>query len=413
MQNADSMLVRRLPALRYPNFRRYMVGQTTSIAGTWLQSVALGWLVLRLTNNGASVGLITAAQFAPALLLGAWAGAVADRFDSRRAVLALQVLLGTQACALAILVFTHRAALWSLCALAVVQGVGSAFDPPIRQSLMNELVGDPELPNAIATNSMLVQLGLIFGPTLAAILIPTVGLGWCFVVNASSYAAMFLAIRSLRTADMVKRPRPNSVDSSVRAGFAYLRQRPDMQLLLAVVALGSLVAFRLEVILPLLAKRELRGGSGLFSAMTALRGAGAFVASLYLASRTGAPRIWMMRAAALCLAGSLAAMTIPNRAVVLVALVPAGFGMLMVMVMTLSMTHVLADPEFRGRLVAVWFVVMNGGVVAGALFTGAIAQHLGSRMALATGSVVMVVVSLLLTRRAHLVVVDQMRGAIA
>jgi len=390
--------VERLPALRYPNFRRYMAGQVASIAGTWLQTVALGWLVLDLTGDGSAVGLVISAQYVPALLLGVWAGAVADRFDARRAVVGLQVLLGCQAAALAVLVFTDRAALWSLCLLAMVQGVGNAFDQPIRQSLMNETVGDQELPNAIATNSTLVQIGLILGPALAAMLIPTVGIGWCFVVNAASYVVMFVAIRSIRPGEMIHRPRATGGDSSVRAGLAYVRRHGDIRLMLMVLVAGSLMAFRLEVVLPVLARRGLHGGSGLYAAMTVVRGVGALVVSLHLASRVGPPPLKFLRRMCLVLALGSALAAVPNTGVALAALVPVGFGMLGTVVSTLSLTQLLASPEYRGRVVALWFVVMNGGVVVGALLTGSIVEHLGSRQSLLIGAAMMVVVWVLLGR---------------
>ncbi len=404
MTSSDSRIewaVARLPALRSRNFRRYMAGQVASIAGTWLQSVALGWLVLKLTHDGSAVGLVTAAQFAPALILGVWAGAVADRFDARRAVMGLQVLLGAQAASLAVLVFTDHASLWSLCLLAMVQGVGNAFDQPLRQALMNETVGDRELPNAIATNSMLVQIGLILGPSLAAVLIPTVGIGWCFAVNAASYAVMLVAIRSIRPDEMVRRPRSKGADASVRAGLVYLRQRRDIRFLLVVLAAGSMLAYRLEVVLPVLASRDLHGGSALFAVMTASRGLGALGVSLYLASRIGPPPFQFMRRMGLVMAAGLGLMAVPFTPVVLVALVPVGLGMLGSVGSTLALTQLLASPEFRGRVVAVWFVVMNGGVVFGALFTGALVEHLGTRETVLIGAGTMLVLWAILGRSAR------------
>ncbi|MFM2071982.1 MAG: mfs transporter [Actinomycetota bacterium] len=397
-----SRLADHFPALRSHNYRRYMVGQSASIAGTFLQSVALGWLVLQLTKDGSAVGLVIAAQFVPALALGAWAGSVADRFDARRAVLVLQVLLGVQATALAVLVLTDHAALWSLCLLAMVQGVGSAFDPPLRQSLMNETVGDTEIASAVATNATMVQMGMILGPALAAVIISTVGIGWCFAVNAVSYSVMFLAIKSIKPGLLVRRERVPGADTSVRAGLRYLRSRPDIRLLLLVLGVTSLVALRLEVILPVLAERGLGGGAALYALMTAVRGGGALVAALYLASRKGTPPVHLMRRGCACLALSLAAMATPNTAVAVVAMFPVGIGLLSAIVGTLSLTQVLASPEFRGRVVAVWFVVLNGGVVFGALLTGWIVEHLGTRAALLVGAASAAAAYALLGRRAHL-----------
>jgi MFS family permease len=387
----------RFPALRSRNYRRYALGQTASIGGTWLQSVALSWYVLEHHGSGRAVGLVLAAQFAPAVLLGAWAGVVADRFDARRVVLACQVVLGAQATALAVAVFTGFTPLWVLVVLALWQGAGTSFDQPIRQGLMNDLVGDAELPTAVAMNSALVQMGLILGPALAALLIHTVGTAWCFVVNACSFGLMYVAISSIRPSEMFHRPRNGAGDGSLRAGFAYMRSRRDIQTMLAVMVLSSLVAFRLEVLLPILAK-DLHGGSSLFSVMTMLRGAGALAASLWFASRTAAPRPSQLRVATAIMCGSLIVLTIPNRTVALIALVPAGLGLLSSMVITLSLTQVLASPEFRGRMVALWFVALNGGMVVGSLLTGAIADARGPQFTFGVGAASLAAIVVGLTR---------------
>ena len=193
----------RFPAFRTRAFRRYAVGQTASMGGTWLQNIALAWLVLEQTNNGRYVGLVGGAQFLPPLLLGAWAGTLADRIDVRRAVLALQVVLGAQATILTVLVFTDSATIGRILVLALLQGAASAFDPPIRQGLMNRIVGDEDLTNAVATNSALVHIGAIVGPMIAGILISTVGTPWCFLANAVSYAVMFGAIGSIRPTELI------------------------------------------------------------------------------------------------------------------------------------------------------------------------------------------------------------------
>jgi MFS family permease len=388
----------RFPAFRHRNFRCYAVGQLASIAGTWMQNVAMAWLVLELTDSGAAVGLVSAALFAPSLVFGAWAGTIADRYDARRSVMWLQVMLGLQAVALAALVFAGAEQLWSLVLLALWNGVGGALDRPVRQTLINELVGDAELSNAIATNSALVQLGLIAGPALGAVLIATVGTAWCFAVNAASYAVMFVAIASIRPAEMIKRPKATGADASVRAGLRHLRARPDLRLLLTALALASLIAYRIEVLLPLLAK-ELGGGSGLFAALTVVRGLGALAASLFLASHFGAPSFRMLRNSLALMAMAMFALAVPVRAIALVAAFPVGIGFMGSMVSTLALTQLLASAEYRGRLVAVWFVVLSGGVVVGSLITGALADLLGAGVTTALGAASLVLIAALVARR--------------
>lgn len=353
------------------------MGQLASIGGTWLQNVALAWLVLELTDSGWAVGLVSASLFAPSLLFGAWAGAIADRFDARRTIIALQVVLGLQAVALAALVFADAEALWSLVLLALWNGVGGTFDRPIRQTLMNELVGDAELPNAIATNSALVQLGLIVGPAVGAVLIDTVGIGWCFAVNAATYVVMIVAITAIRPADMIERPRAEGDAASVRAGLAYLRGHRRVQMMLIALALASILAYRIEVLLPLLAK-ELGGGSGLFATLTVVRGFGALAAALFLASRFGSPSVTMFGRALGLMGVSLFVMAVPVTWIAVAAAFPVGVGLMLSMVCTLSLTQLWAGAEYRGRVVAIWFVVLSAGIVVGSLVVGGLADLIGA-----------------------------------
>ncbi len=366
----------RFPAFRHRNFRVYAIGQLASIGGTWLQNVALAWLVLERTGSGAAVGLVSASLFAPSLLFGAWAGAIADRFDARRTIIALQFVLGAQAVALAALVFAGAEELWSLVLLALWNGIGGTFDRPIRQTLMNELVGDAELPNAIATNSALVQLGLIVGPAIGAVLIETVGIAWCFAVNAGTYVVMIVAISAIRPAEMIERPRAIGEHASVRAGVAYLRGHHDVQMMLIALALASVFAYRIEVLLPLLAK-DLGGDAGLFATMTVVRGFGALAAALFMASRFGSPSVTLFGRALALMAVSLCVMAVPVTWIAVVAAFPVGVGLMLSMVCTLSLTQLWAGAEYRGRVVAIWFVVLSAGIVVGSLVVGALADLIG------------------------------------
>jgi MFS family permease len=406
--DATGVIVRKFPALAHRNFRRYALGQAFSMGGTWLQTVALAWLVLNLTKSGSTVGIVAAAQFVPSLLLSPFAGTIADRFDARKAVLALQVVLGLQATALAILVFTHSARVWSLIALTFLQGIGWAFDPPIRQSLMNELVGDDVFANAIATNSALAHLGSIVGPMIAALLISTVGTPWCFAVNALSYVGMFFAIKSIRPSEMNHREKITDASGSMRAGFAYLRSRPDVLLLLGVLCISMLFAGRLEVLIPILAQGELRGGEQLFSNMNVARGIGSLCASLYVASRPRPPTIRALRLGSLCIAAALAIAAIPfqplglRQVVVLVCLVFAGIGTMFAIVTTLSMSQLLVDATMRGRTAGVWFLCMNAGTVVGSPLVGWVSDKYGTSTTLAFGAISMLVVFIITAPTAKL-----------
>jgi MFS family permease len=391
-EHAPQGMFSHFPAFRHRNFQLYAVGQLASIGGTWMQNVALSWLVLDLTDSGTAVGLISACLFIPSFLFGAWAGAIADRFDARRTIIWLQVFLGLQATVLALVVAAGWESMGLLVVLSLWNGVGGTFDRPIRQTLMNELVGDEALPNAIATNSSLVQLGLITGPAVGAVLIRYAGIAWCFGVNAMTYAVMFVAIAAVRPNELVIRPKATGDDASVRAGLAYLRGRKDVMLLMLAMALTSLLAYRIDVIMPVLAK-DLGGGSGLFAGMTVVRGCGALSAALFLASRFGTPSLRLFRNSLALFAASLAVMAVPVRWVAIVACFPVGVGFMMSMVCTLSLTHLWAGPTYRGRVVAVWFVVLGAGVVVGSLLAGAMVDAIGpdATLVAAAISVAMVV----------------------
>jgi MFS family permease len=386
------------PAFRHRNFRYYAVGQLASIGGTWMQNVAMAWLVLELTGSGTAVGLIGAALFAPSLVLGAWSGSVADRFDARRTVIVLNLVLGAQAVALAWLVFSGAEQFWSLFVLALWNGVASTFDRPIRQTLMNELVGDAELPNAIATNSALVQLGLVVGPAVAAVLIDTIGIAWCFAANAGTYAVMIAAIIAIRPSEMVARPKASGESASVRAGLVYLRRQRDVQTMLIALAWASALAYRVDVLQPLLAK-HLGHGSGLFAAMTVVRGCGALAGAVFLASRLGSPSMRLFVRALVLMALALIVMAIPVTWVAVVASFPVGMGMMLSLVCTLSLTQLWSDSEYRGRVVAIWFVVLGAGVVAGSVLAGALADVLGVPEVVALAGASLLALAALVERR--------------
>jgi MFS family permease len=385
------------PAFRHRNFRYYAIGQLASIGGTWMQTVALAWLVLDLTDSGTWVGIVSAAMWLPSLVLGAWSGAVADRYDARRTVLYLQVVLGLQAVALAALVFAGAQAMWSLIVLSLWNGIAGTFDRPIRQALMNELVGDDELPNAIASNSALVQIGLIVGPAIGAVLIETVGIAWCFAANAATYVVMTVSIAAIRASDMLVRPKATGNAASVAAGIAYVRANHDITLMLTALVVASLLAYRLDVLLPLIA-RNLGHGSGVFAALTVVRGFGALAAALLLASRFGRPSVRMFAVAALVMGCSLAIMAVPVTWVALAAAFPAGAGMMLSLVCTLSLTQLWAEPAYRGREVALWFVVLGAGVVVGSVLTGAVADLIGSPLTSLAAGVSMVPLAILVSR---------------
>ena len=190
---------RTFSALSIPNFRRYFFGQSTSLIGTWMQSVAQSWLVFTLTHSATAIGFVLALQTLPVLLLGPYGGVIADRVDKRRSMIALQTLMGVQALVLGLLVVTHVVVFWEICVLAVVLGLNNCFENPARQSFVREMVGAEQVRNAVSLNSTMVNAARAVGPAVAGLLIATVGVGVCFLVNAVSFIAVVYSLVSMDT----------------------------------------------------------------------------------------------------------------------------------------------------------------------------------------------------------------------
>lgn len=385
-------VVAKLPSLRSRNFRRYLLGQAFSLGGTNLQAIAVAWLVVDTHGEGRALGLVLACQFLPAVLVGPNAGAVADRFDPRRVVLGLQVLLGLQSATLATMVFTGHTSLPVLCSLAVVQGVGGAFDWPVRQSMVALTVPLADLSNAVATASMVAQTGSILGPAFGALLIPTLGVGWCLALNAASYVGLFFAVLSMRASEFNPRTNTTTVRGSTVAGVRYVRRRRDLQLQLMVVGLAGLVAHRIDVVFPVLARNELHGGSVLYSLLVFGRGVGTVIATALIAVRRSVPQLQLQRWSCLGIAAAWLILTIHAAPVAVLGTVVIGFAMSGAGITNLTLIQSWCAPEYRGRVLGFWYTSMNLSIVLGSLLTGALVDHFGTAPTIVVGSLTMVVV---------------------
>src|SRR3954452_24025680 len=214
-------------SLKVRNYRLYAAGQLVSLTGTWMQRVAQDWLVLDLTNSGTALGVVTALQFGPALVLGLWGGVIADRGNKRRILFATQTGLAFVALMLGLLDVTGIVQYWHVLTLALVLGVVSAIDMPVRQSFVVEMVGRDELTNAVGINSTIFNSGRILGPAVAGVTISAVGTGWAFLANALSSVAVLGALYAMRPRELHPAPRVERAGRQLRAGFRYVRSRPD------------------------------------------------------------------------------------------------------------------------------------------------------------------------------------------
>ena len=268
------------------NYRLFFTGQIVSVAGTWMQNIALAWLVIELSGSPLAVGALAFCRFVPFLVLGLVAGVVVDRFDTRRLLVATQGAAMLVSIALAAVTLAGVATLPVVYALAALGGLVLVFDAPGRQTLTFQMVGHDELQNAVALNSGLFNASRVIGPAIAGLLIATVGTGVCFVVNAVSFLSVLVALRLMREEELYhveKRPETRVV-AGIREGLAWAWRAPTARVVLVVVTVVSTVGFNFHVLVPLLASQSLDVGAGMFGVLSAAFGLGALVGALATAS---------------------------------------------------------------------------------------------------------------------------------
>src|SRR5580693_7725956 len=280
-------------ALSVPNFRRYVSGQSLSLIGTWVETVAQALLVLRLTHSGTVLGLTTAARYAPILVLSPYAGLLVDRYSKRRVLLGTQIGLGLVSAVLGTVVLTGLVRLWQVVVLALLFGTLSAVDNPARQAFVPEVVGGDLVRNAVTLNSTSVNVARVIGPTIAAVLAGTIGIGWCFVVNAASFGFVIVSLLSLDTRRLYPVPPVPRGRGQLRAGLRYAAGVPAIIRPLLMMALVGTFTFEFEVSLPLLAETTFHGTATTYSALIGALGVGAVAGGLYVArsARTGVARL--------------------------------------------------------------------------------------------------------------------------
>jgi len=376
-------------SLQHRNFRLFFTGQLVSLVGTWMQSIALSWLVYRLTGQATLLGLVVFATQGPIFLLGSFGGVLADRMDPRRLVLITQVVQMAQAFLLAWLTLTGRVQVWHILTLAGALGVASAFDLPGRQVLVARTVDREHLPNAIALNSSIFHGSRVLGPAVAGIMVAAVGEGWCFLANAVSFLAAIAALMMMRLPPWVPRGVHPAVFAHLLEGVRFVRRDKRVTLLLILLGIVCLMGMPYTVLMPVYADSILHGGPRAMGLLMAASGTGAVLAAVALAGRRrteGLEQIAYLGAigtglALVCFAYS--------RVFWLSALIMVPVGMTMVAHMTSNNTLVqmLIPDEMRGRVMAFHAMVFTAGMPLGALLAGFAAHRIGAPLTTALGGV--------------------------
>nr|PPQ57501.1 MFS transporter [Streptomyces sp. QL37] len=379
-------------SLRVRNFRLFTLGQLASVTGTWMMFTAQDWLVLRMSDDSAgALGLVTAAQFTPVLLLTLLGGRLADRYDKRKLLIAANGLLALLALALAAVVLSGQPRLWHIVVCALGIGVVNAVEIPARMAFVSEMVGSDLLPNASALSAAYFNSARVLGPAAAGILIHVWGVPTVVLLNAVSYLGTLVALLRMRPSEL-HRSGARPARGGVAAGLRYIRGRPDLLLPLLLVAVIGLVGFNFQVTLPLLAKTVFGTGSATFGLLTAAMAAGSLVAALMTTLRRGRPseRTVLLGAGAFALCELCSALA-PSLPVALVAL---GFTGLAMMVFAQAANHRLqlgTAPSYRGRVMALYTLVHQGTTPLGALLTGRLVERSGARTGLGVAGAVCLV----------------------
>jgi MFS family permease len=372
-------------SLRHRNARLYFLGLIVSNAGTWLQSTAQAWLVLKLSDSGTALGIVIACQFLPMLLLGPWAGVLADRRNKRRLVFATQAAAGVQALLLGFLDLTGHVSLPVVYVLALALGVISAIDNPSRRSFISELVAPDELPNAMSLNTAVMTGSRVVGPAIAGLMIAAVGTGWCFVVNGITFVAVLLALVAMDGAQIHRATPTPRAKGQVREGMRYAWANRTLRVSFVVLIVVSTIAFNYSVTIPMLVRSVFAGGPGIFGALLAVTSVGSLVGSLFTASRhhVGVP---YLLASVFVLSGFMTAMAFsPTLWLAFALSVPMGAGGAAFISASSGIVLTHSQPEMRGRLLALQATAFLGSTPIGSPFVGWFGDEFGARWGLAIG----------------------------
>jgi len=400
-------------ALQNPNYRIWASGAIISNIGTWMQRVAQDWLVLTVLtdHSGAAVGLTTGLQFLPMLLFGPYGGVLADRYRKRIILMWTQLAMGLTGLAIGLLVVTGTAQLWHAYVAAFCLGLASAVDAPARQAFVSELVGQENISNAVALNSASFNTARLTGPAIAGVLIAWVGTGPVFLLNAASFAAVLVSLFRIRTTQPAAAKGERN-KHQVAEGISYVRRRPDLMLIMVLVGILGAFGMNFPVINSLMATTEFSMGPSEFGLLGSIMAVGTLAGALLAARRSG-PRLRFLLGGALGLGiftvlGSIA----PTFWVYAAILIPVGLASITFLNSCNTSIQLSVEPQFRGRVLALYLAILQGGTAVGSPLVGWIGSQFGARWSVAVGGIVVLLAGIAaviaVTRRNRLT----LRGAL-
>ncbi|WP_412075251.1 MFS transporter [Streptomyces xanthophaeus] len=382
-------LRRTFQSLSVRNFRLFVFGQLLSVTCTWMMVIAQDWLVLELSgNSGTALGTVTAMQFTPVLLLTLYGGRLADRYDKRRILILANLALGVLALALGLWVVLGTVQLWHIWLFALALGTVNSVEAPTRISFVSEMVGSELLPNASAMSAAYFNVARVVGPAVAGLLIARLDVGPVVLINALSYLATVVSVVLMRPAEL-HRPTARPRKARVVDGLRYIGRRPDLVLPMALVGVLGLVGFNFQLTLPLLAKTEFHTDSTAFGLLSSSLAAGSLLAAFATTARRGRPTALVVAGSALAF-GALEAVTglAPTLPVACLLLALTGFAMMYFAQASNHRIQLGSDPQYRGRVMALYTLIFQGSTPLGAVLTGWLSEHWGVRWVLYGGGLI-------------------------
>lgn len=384
---ARATFARTFDSLRVRNYRLFFSGQVVSWTGTWVQWIAQGWLVLQLTGSGLGLGLITALQWLPVLLLGAWAGVIADRFDKRRILIMTNVGGGVLSLVLGLVTVSGAVTLWFVVLIALLLGVITAIDNPARQTFTLEMVGRERLTNAVSLNTATFTTARVLGPAIAGFMIDGVGIGECFLVNALTFVPVTIALMMIDKDKLNLSERIEQKRGQIREAMRYVSSVPILRSLMIIMAVVGTLEYNFQVILPVLAKETFAGDAKTLGLLGTFLGIGMFAGSLTNAA-LGRSSKKVLLGASLVLGGMTLLVAIaPTLWLVAILMVPLGAASMAFLSTMNSTLQLNAADSMRGRVMALYFVLFLGSTPIGAPIVGWVAETFNARAALALGGI--------------------------
>ncbi len=370
-----------LRALRHRNYRLFFSGQGISLIGTWMQQIALGWLVYRMTDSAFLLGLVGFSSQIPTFLLASFAGVLADRVNKHKIIITTQILAMVQAFILAALTLTDTIQIWQIISLSLLSGFINAFDMPTRQSFVIDMVEDKnDLPNAIALNSSMFNSARLLGPTIAGFVISSLGEGLCFLINAISYITVIAALLLMKIEPKVNNKQKEKVFAGLKDGIKYAYNFKPIRALLLLIGLVSLTGMPYTVLMPVFARDILKGNASTLGFLLGAVGTGALIGALYLASRKtvlGLGR-WIAMAAGIFSLGLICFSFSRNLYLSVGLMLFTGFGMMMQMASTNTLLQTLVDDDKRGRVMSLYVMAFMGTAPFGSIIAGSLAGAIGA-----------------------------------